>query len=82
MCYKYQNYFSFNFQKTALDIYNSILNKENSSIYKIGILSGLLFGIGDFLTYVSRVVLMKCAFEFMKRETLSYGDMLCALNVY
>ena len=28
--------FSFNFQKTALDIYNSILNKENSSIYKIG----------------------------------------------
>ena len=23
---------------------------------------------------------MKCAFEFMKRETLSYGDMLCALN--
>ena len=23
---------------------------------------------------------MKCAFEFMKRETLSYGDMLCAIN--
>ena len=72
--------FSFNFQKTALDIYNSIIDKENSGSFKAGIISGLLFGLGIFIVYVSQAVLIKCSFEFMKKQTLTYANMLCALN--
>ena len=72
--------FSFNFQKTALDIYSSILGKENSGNLKTGIISGILFGIGVFLTYVTRAVLVRCSFIFMEKQTLMYNDMICALN--
>ena len=73
--------FSFNFQPTAVDIYTSILNKENTDSFKTGIISGILFGIGVFLTYIQQAVLVKCSFEFMKRLDLFYAEMLCALNV-
>ena len=58
--------FSFNFQKKAVDIYSSILDKENNGILKKGIISGLLFGIGVFISFASTAVLMKCSFIFMK----------------
>ena len=67
--------FSFNFQPTAVDIYRSILNKENSGSLKSGIISGILFGIGVFITFVSQAVLIKCSFVFMKNQTLDYDDM-------
>ena len=72
--------FSFNFQQKAVDIYSSILEKENNGILKKGIFSGLLFGIGVFITFACRAVLMKCSFLFMKNQTLNYEDMMCALN--
>ena len=58
--------FSFNFQKKAVDIYSSILDKENNGILKKGIISGLLFGIGVFISFASTAVLLKCSFIFMK----------------
>ena len=63
-----------------MDIYNSIIDKENSGSFKAGIISGLLFGLGIFIVYVSQAVLIKCSFEFMKKQTLTYANMLCALN--
>ena len=72
--------FSFNFQKTAIDIYSSILGKEDGGSLKNGIISGLLFGIGVFITYVTRAVMVECSFLFMKKQTLTFNDMICALN--
>ncbi len=72
--------FSFNFQQKAVDIYSSILEKENNGILKKGIFSGLLFGIGIFITFACRAVLMKCSYLFIKNQTLNYEDMMCALN--
>ena len=72
--------FSFNFQQKAVDIYSSILEKENDGILKKGIFSGLLFGIGIFITFACRAVLMKCSYLFIKNQTLNYEDMMCALN--
>ena len=72
--------FSFNFQQKAIDLYSSILEKENSGNLKTGIISGLLFGVGIFITYACRATLIKCSFIFMKKQTLSYENMICALN--
>ena len=72
--------FSFNFQQKAIDLYSSILEKENSGNLKTGIISGLLFGLGIFITYACRATLIKCSFIFMKRQTLTYDNMICALN--
>ena len=71
--------FSFNFQKTAIEKYNSILKKENCNIFKTGIISGILFGIGIFISYLSEEVLIKCSYLFMKNRTLTYSDLICAL---
>ena len=72
--------FSFNFQQKAVDIFSSILEKENKGTLKTGIISGLLFGFGIFLTYACRAVLMYSSFKFMKKQTLKYENMICALN--
>ena len=72
--------FSFNFQQKAIDLYSSILEKENSGNLKTGIISGLLFGLGIFITYACRATLIKCSFIFMKKQTLTYDNMICALN--
>ena len=72
--------FSFNFQQKAIDLYSSILEKENSGNLKTGIISGLLFGLGIFITYACRATLIKCSFIFMKKQTLTYDNMICTLN--
>ena len=72
--------FSFNFQQKAVDIFSSILEKENKGTLKTGIISGLLFGFGIFLTYACRAVFMYSSFKFMKKQTLKYENMICALN--
>ena len=72
--------FSFNFQQKAIDLYSSILEKENNGNLKTGIISGLLFGLGIFITYACRATLIKCSFIFMKKQTLTYDNMICALN--
>ena len=73
--------YSFNFQPTALEIYESILNQEVSGALLTGVIAGLLFGIGVFLAYVSRIVLIKCGFIFIKHRTLTYQNMNLTLNV-
>ena len=72
--------YSFNFQSTALEIYSSILNKENKDNLKSGIISGLLFGVGIFVTYSTQATLVKSSFDFIKNQTLTYSNSLCALN--
>ena len=71
--------FSFNFEETAIDIYRFFLNKENANNFKVSILSGLLFGIGIFITYAQRATLIKCSYIFMKRQELEFSDMIHAL---
>ena len=73
--------YSFNFQPTALEIYESILNQEVSGALLAGIIAGLLFGIGVFLTFVSNIVLIKYSFIFMKHRNLTYQNMNLALNI-
>ena len=72
--------FSFNFQQKAVELYGSILGRGHKGVIKTGIISGILFGVGVFINYVSNAVLMKCSFIFLKNQTLSYEDMICALN--
>ena len=71
--------FSFNCQQKALDMYKSIIEKEKTKILKKGTVSGLFYGIGVFLDYINKAVLIKCSFEFFKNQTLKYNDMISAL---
>ena len=71
--------FSFNFKEAAMDIYRFFLNKENANNFKISILSGLLFGIGIFISFASQATLIKCSYIFMKKQKLEFNDMICAL---
>ena len=72
--------FSFNFNEKALEIYKNILDKENSGNLLDSFLSGVVIGIGVFITFLSQAVLFKCAFLFMKKRTITYKNMNRAMK--
>ena len=67
--------FSFNFQKSAIEMYKSILDKETSDYIKDSLILSALLGAGDFLSYASNSVAYKCAMKFIRHKTLTFAAM-------
>jgi ABC-type multidrug transport system fused ATPase/permease subunit len=67
--------FSFNFQNGAIEIYKSILDKENKDYIKDSLIFSVFISAGEFLSYVSNSVAYKCAMEFIRHKTLTFATM-------
>ena len=65
--------FSFNFQKSAIEMYKSILDKETSDYIRDSLILSALLGAGDFLSYASNSVAYKCAMKFIRHKTLTFA---------
>lgn len=72
--------FSFNFQENALQIYESILDKESNSNIKQSLFSGILIGLGTFISFACQATVYKCSFIFMRKQQLTYENMNLALK--
>ena len=67
--------FSFNFQKGAIEMYKSILDKETTDYIKDSLILSALLAAGDFLSYASNSVAYKCAMKFIRQRSLTFGTM-------
>ena len=67
--------FSFNFQNNAIEMYRSILEKENKDYIRDSLILSALIGSGDFLSYASNSVAYKCAMKFIRHKTLTFAAM-------
>ena len=67
--------FSYNYQKYAVNLYESILEKENYDYIKDSLIISALLSLGDFLTYASNSVAYKCAIIFIRNKTLTFSAM-------
>ena len=67
--------FSFNFQKSAIDMYKSILDKENKDYIKDSLILSALIAAGDSLSYASNSVAYKCAMKFIRHKSLTFAAM-------
>jgi len=67
--------FSFNFQKSAIEMYKSILEKETFDYIKDSLILSALLGAGDFLSYASNSAAYKCAMKFIRHKTLTIAAM-------
>ena len=67
--------FSFNFQKSAIEMYKSILEKETFDYIKDSLILSALLGAGDFLSYASNSAAYKCAMKFIRHKTLTFAAM-------
>ena len=72
--------FSFNFQKTAVDLYLSLLLTESSDYIKASLWKGFFLGIGSFLTYAFAATLYYAAKEFILRFSLNFNDYMKAIG--
>ena len=67
--------FSYNYQNCAVELYKSILEKENCDYIKDSLIISVLLSLGDFLTYASNSVAYKCAMKFIRNKKLTFGTM-------
>ena len=67
--------FSYNYQKSAINLYKYILEKENYDYIKDSLIISALLSLGDFLTYASNSVAYKCAIIFIRNKTLTFSAM-------
>ena len=67
--------FSFNFQKTAIDMYKSIIDKDIVEYVKNSLILSALIAAGDFLSYVSNSVVYKSAMHFIRHKSLTFAEM-------
>ena len=67
--------FSFNFQKGAIEMYRSILEKENTDYIRDSLILSAFIAAGDFLSYASNSVAYKCAMQFIRHKSLTFSRM-------
>jgi ABC-type multidrug transport system fused ATPase/permease subunit len=67
--------FSFNFKKSPIEMYKSILDKETSDYIKDRLILSALLGAGDFLSYASNSAAYKCVMKFIRHKTLTFAAM-------
>ena len=67
--------YSYNYQNCAIELYKSILEKENCDYIKDSIIISVLQSLGNFLTYASNSVAYKCAMKFIRDRRLTFGTM-------
>ena len=72
--------FSFNFQKTAVDIYLSLLLSESDDYIFNALWSGFFMGMGAFATYASCATMIFAAKEFILDFTLNFNDFMFTIS--
>ena len=71
--------FSFNFQKTAIDMYLSLILSDSKNYIKNAIISGLFMGLGAFATYSCVATLIHFAKKYILEFTLTFNDFLFSI---
>lgn len=72
--------YSFNFQKSAVDMYLNILSSTTAAFTRNSFLKGFLQGIGTFAMYASNATVFHYAGKFIVDQTLKFEDMSLAMN--
>ena len=68
--------FSFNFQKTAVDMYLSLILSESKDYVKNSLMSGFFMGLGAFATYACVATLIHFAKKYILNFSLTFNDFL------
>ena len=68
--------FSFNFQKTAVDMYLSLILSESKDYVKNALMSGFFMGLGAFATYACVATLIHFAKKYILNFSLTFNDFL------
>ena len=68
--------FSFNFQKTAVDMYLSLILSESKNYIKNALVSGFFMGLGAFATYCCIATLIHFAKKYILNFSLTFNDFL------
>ena len=68
--------FSFNFQKTAVDMYLSLILSESKDYIKNALMSGFFMGLGAFATYACVATLIHFAKKYILNFSLTFNDFL------
>ena len=71
--------FSFNFQKTAVDMYLSLLLSDSNIYVQNALLSGFFMGLGAFATYSCIATIIHFAKEFILDFDLIFNDFFFAV---
>ena len=71
--------FSFNFQKTAVDMYLSLLLSDSNKYIQNALLSGFFMGLGAFATYSCIATMIHFAKEFILDFDLRFNDFFFAV---
>ena len=71
--------FSFNFQKTAIDMYLSLILSDSKNYIKNAIISGLFMGLGAFATYSCVATLIHFAKKYILEFSLTFNDFLFSI---
>ena len=66
--------FSFNFEKSAIEIYSNILENETKDYLKDSLIQGFLIGFGVFINYFTYAVIYKFGIFFIKNKSLSFHN--------
>ena len=66
--------FPFNFQKSAVYMYLSLLLTENSEYIRESLIGGFFLGLGAFSIYVSNATIFYVAKEYILKFTISFED--------
>ena len=68
--------FPFNFQKTAVDMYLSLILSESKDYIKNALMSGFFMGLGAFATYACVATLIHFAKKYILNFSLTFNDFL------
>ena len=74
--------FSFNFQKTAVDMYLSLILFESKDYIKNALMSGFFMGLGAFATYACVATLIHFAKKYILNFSLTFNDFLNGISDY
>ena len=71
--------FSFNFQKTAINMYLSLILSDSHTYVKSALISGFFMGLGAFATYSCIATIIHFAKEYILDFSLTFNDFLLAM---
>ena len=73
--------FSFNYPPYAIVTYKKILEKEENDYFKDSLMSGLIFGVGNFIEYSCYCAIYRVSYNFIRNRTLNYDTMNIAMTL-
>ena len=75
-----KNIFPFNFQKTAINFYKNILDKNINDYIIDSILIGICLGIINYLSYIASSVAYKCGIIFIRKKLIDFKSLIEVKN--